>query len=81
MSIAVVAGFGISALLFHLSYMTGSYVLMSFQLIGFFVCMFLRGVHSATKTDYAMIAIPVNAVIYSAVVLILLRFFWRDETN
>jgi hypothetical protein len=45
----------------------------------FYVCMLLRGVHSATETDYALIAIPVNAVIYGAVILILLRVIWRAK--
>ena len=80
--IAVVSGFAISAVLFNLAYATRSSVLTIPQLIGFFVCMLLRGgVHSATKTDYALIALPVNAVIYAAVIFILLRVIWREETD
>jgi hypothetical protein len=81
MWIAVVAGFVISAVLFYLSYATRSSALMLPQSIGFFVCMFLRGVHSATKTDYALIALPINAVIYAAVILILLRVIRRGAPN
>lgn len=79
--IAIVIGFAISAVLFNLGYATHSTALYVPQFIGFYVCMLLRGVHSATETDFALIAIPVNAVIYGAVILILLRVFWRAKSN
>ena len=80
--IAVVIGFAISAALFNLAYATHSSVLEMPQLIGFLVCMLLRGgVHSATKTDYALIALPVNAAIYASVIFMLLRVIWRAKTN
>jgi len=79
--VAVVTGFAVSALLFHLTYMTRSKVLARPQFIGFFVCMFLRGVHSATKADYEFIALPINGVIYAAFILALLRIMWRAESN
>jgi len=80
--IAVVIGFAISAALFNLAYATHSTVLAIPQLIGFFCCMLLRGgVHNATKTDYALIALPVNAAIYAAVIFILLRVIRRAKSN
>ena len=51
------------------------------QLIGFFACMLLRGVHSATKMDYVLIALPINAVVYASVIFILLRLIWRAKSN
>ena len=82
LSIAVVTGFAISAVLFNLAYATHSTVLTAPQLIGFFVCMVLRGgVHAATKMDYALIALPVNAVIYAGVIFIVSRFIWRPASN
>ena len=80
--IAVVAGFAISAVLFNLAYALNSSVLTAPQLIGFFVCMLLRGgVHSATKMDYALIALPINAAIYAAVIFIVSRVVWRPNSN
>jgi len=79
--IAIAIGFAISAVLFNAVYATNSSFLTIPQLIGFFVCMLLRGVHSATKTDYALIALPVNAAIYAAIIFILLRVIWRAKSN
>jgi hypothetical protein len=79
--IAVVSGFAISAVLFNLAYAIHSTVLAAPQLIGFFVCMLFRGVHSATKMDYALIALPVNAAIYAAVIFIVSRVIWRPKSN
>jgi hypothetical protein len=80
--IAVVIGFSISAMLFNAAYATNSSFLTMPQLIGFFVCMLLRGgVHSATKADYALIALPVNGAIYAAIIFILLRVIWRAKSN
>jgi hypothetical protein len=78
--IAVVIGFAISAVLFSLGYLTHSRAVAMPQNIGFVVCMVLVGIHNATKSDYALIALPVNAVIYAAVVFILLRVVWRAKS-
>ena len=78
---AAIAGFGISALLWHLAGIERSYVLMYPQTVGIFVCMFLRGVHSATERDYRLIAIPVNGIIYSVVILNVFRLIWRAESH
>jgi hypothetical protein len=79
--IAIVIGSAISAVLFKLDYATHSAALYAPQFIGFYVCMLLRGVHTATETDYALIAIPVNAITYTTVVLILLRIIWRAKSS
>jgi hypothetical protein len=81
MWIAILIGFAISAVLFNLAYATHSSALTMPQFIGFYVCMLLRGVHSATKTDFALIAIPVNAVIYCAVIFILMRVIRRAKSS
>jgi len=51
------------------------------QLIGFYVCVLLRGIHAATKMDYVLIALPINAAIYSSVIFILMRVIWRAKPN
>lgn len=80
--IAGVTGFSISVVLFNLAYALNSSALTAPQFVGFFVCMLLRGgVHSATKMDYALIALPVNAVIYAAVIFIVSRLIWRSNPN
>ncbi len=71
--ISIVAGLCLSAVLFFSSYATQSTALFWPQAIGIFICWLLRGVHTATKADYALIAIPVNAVVYAAVILVLLK--------
>jgi hypothetical protein len=81
LQIAIVSGFVISAVLFNLSYVTHSSVLDAPQLIGFFVCMVFRGVHSATKMDYALIALPVNAAVYAVVIFIVSRIICRPKSN
>ena len=78
---ATIAGFGISALLYHLAVMEHSYVLMYPQTIGLFVCMFLRGVHSATERDYRLIAIPVNGIIYAVVILNVFGLISRTQSH
>src|ERR1019366_444984 len=79
--IALVAGVGLSAMLFWLSYATNSELLLWPQFVGFVVCIALRGVHSATKTDFAEIAIPINAAIYTGFVLVLLQVFRRADSK
>ena len=87
--IAVSGGCGVSALLFYFSYAIGSVsnsvvalLLTLPQYAGFLICMLLRGgIHSATKTDYALIGVPINAAIYAAVIYIVLRAFGRANPD
>ena len=37
----------------------------------FFVLWLIRGIHNATKTDYWMITMPANAILYAVVILLL----------
>jgi hypothetical protein len=69
--IAIPAGLLLSVFLFILSYATHSALLAWPQVIGFFSTMALRGVHSATKIDFAIIGIPANAVIYASLIFAL----------
>jgi hypothetical protein len=78
---SVISGSAASALLFYLSYATSSTLLFWPQYVGMVVCMALRGVHSATETDYAMIAIPINAVIYATGIFAMLRVFARRRRS
>jgi len=48
------------------------------QLIGWFATMMLLGVHSATKMHYAGIAIPINALVYAAIIFVVLRASRKD---
>jgi hypothetical protein len=58
-----------------------SHFLFWLQVIGWWPCIVFRGVHSATKTDFAVIGIPINAGIYAAVIFFLLRIFARIKTS
>jgi hypothetical protein len=73
--ISLGAGLAISGLLLWLSYATRSSALYLPQFAGFLACMLLRGVHSATKADYLLIALPTNAIVYAALIFALLRGF------
>ena len=79
--IALIAGFGASVLLFCASYATHGILLFWLQCAGFFICAALRGFDSATKTDYAEIAIPINAAIYAVLIFLLLRRFQRADSK
>ena len=43
------------------------------QFPGWFLCVLLRGIHSATTTDYVVIAIPINSAFYASIILVALR--------
>jgi len=45
--------------------------------LGFLICAMVRGIHVATKRDYALIALPINAAVYALVVFGLLRLVSR----
>lgn len=66
--VAVVIGILLSVVLFLLSYATRNEFLAAPQWAGFFITMLLRGIHSASKTDYALIGIPINAAIYALII-------------
>jgi len=68
---AALTGLLLSVLLYVLSYGTHNLALYWPQVIGFFLTMLLRGVHSASEADFAIICIPTNAVVYAAVILVL----------
>jgi hypothetical protein len=65
--VAAIAGISISAILLFLSYATRNDALYSPQALGFWLTMVLRGVDSATKADYALVAIPTNGLLYALV--------------
>ena len=79
--IALIVGLSLSAVLFWLSYAANSELLSWPQFVGFMVCIALRGVHSATKTDFAEIAIPINAAIYTGFVLVVLEVLRRPDSK
>jgi len=58
-----------------------SRLLFGLQLRGWRACIALRGIHSATKRDFAVIRIPANAAIYAAVIFRLLRIFAGIKTS
>lgn len=74
-------GLGASALLFYLPdyfpYAARFGFLADIQFVGIWVCMLLAGVHTASDVAYILIAIPINAVIYAAVILKALRLYRR----
>lgn len=66
--IAILAGLLLSAALYLLTYVTHSQFFYWPQMIGFYVTVLLRGVHSASKTDYVIIGIPTNAIVFASVI-------------
>jgi hypothetical protein len=79
--VAILAGLLLSSALFTGSRFTPNYFLYWLQAIGLYTCMVIRGVHTATKADFATIAIPVNAAIYALVVFGLMRFRAKRSTS
>jgi hypothetical protein len=77
--IAVAAGLFLSIALFVCSYAGRSYSLFLPQAIGFYVCAAVLGVHVASQADFAAIAIPVNAAIYSVIIFGLARIVGRKR--
>jgi hypothetical protein len=63
--VAILAGSLISVALFTAAYSFPHDFLYWPQAVGFYACIVLRGIHTATKTDFAIIGIPVNAAIYA----------------
>jgi hypothetical protein len=63
--IAAVIGLSLSTTVFILSCATRKPFMASPQFVGFYVCWRIFGFESASVTDYAFIALPVNAASYS----------------
>ena len=78
--IAALTGLFLSDALYLLSYRTHNHALYWPQAIGFFLTMLLRGVHSASETDFAVISIPTNALVYASVIFCLLSLAARRKT-
>jgi hypothetical protein len=78
--VAILAGLLISVALFFLAYSTRVSFLSWPQAIGFFACMAIVGIDSATKTDLATIAIPLNAAVYAVVILGLMRVLAKPKS-
>lgn len=80
----IAVGFGscVSVVLFLLSYATHSLFLTWLQVIGFFICILIRGIDSATKTDYVVISIPINAAIYALMIFGITTLWgrWRGSS-
>jgi hypothetical protein len=55
---AALGGLPLSVVLFLLFHVTFSPFVYWPQVVGIYVCMLLRGVHSASETDFALISIP-----------------------
>ena len=71
--IALIAGLGASVTLFVSGYALRS--LFWPQVVGFWLCMVLYGVHASTVTEMALIGIPTTALIYATVIFLMLRAF------
>jgi hypothetical protein len=65
--IAVAVGLLLSITLFGLSYATRSAILALPQFPGFYVCWRLFGFESATRSQYGLVGIPINAAVYSLI--------------
>lgn len=71
--IAGVAGIAISAALFISSYEFGSLVLFWPQVLGYYICILTCGFHTATRTDFLLIELPINAALYAVATYFLLK--------
>jgi hypothetical protein len=67
--IAAFSGLFLSVALYLISYGRHNHALLWPQAIGLYVCLLLRGVHSASETDFILISIPINAVVYALFIL------------
>jgi len=79
--VAILAGSLISVALYVGSYSAPIRFMFWLQAIGFYACMVIRGVHTATKTDFVMIAIPINAAVYAVVIFGLMRILTGKRTS
>ena len=85
--IAVIAGLLLAVVLWLASYWVGdshnvfNYFVFGLQFMGWWACIVLRGIHSATMRDFAEIGIPSNAVIYTAAIFCVLRIFARIKNS
>jgi hypothetical protein len=70
--IAALTGLFLSDALYLLSNRMLNKVLFWPQAIGFVLTMLLRGVHTASETDFAAISIPTNAFVHASVIFCLL---------
>jgi len=77
-SMALVGGLAASVLLYRLSSPKTEFLAYP-QIVGWLACILLRGIHTATTTDFVLIAIPINAAIYTLVIFLLLRKFGRSQ--
>jgi len=68
---AALGGLLLSVALYLLFHVTFSPLVYWPQTIGFFLTLLLRGVHSASKTDFVLISIPTNALVYASVIFCL----------
>jgi len=85
--IAVLAGLLLAVVLWLASYWMGdshnvfNYFVFGLQFMGWWACIVLRGIHSATMTDFGEIGIPINAVIYTAAIFCVLRILAKIKNS
>jgi hypothetical protein len=79
--IAVATGLSLSAMLFVLSYATRNPLLFFPPAVGFLLCAPALGLHSATKTDYALEALPIKVLIYALVILAFSPLWGRSRAS
>jgi hypothetical protein len=77
---ATLGGLLLSGALFLLFHVTFSPFVYWPQAIGFYVTMLLRGVHTASRTDFVIIGIPTNALVYASVIFCLSSLAARRKT-
>jgi len=79
--IAALTGLFLSDALYFLLYRTHNRALVWPQAIGLYVCMLLRGVHSASELDFVVISIPTNALIFALIIFSLSSLVARRKTT
>jgi hypothetical protein len=75
---ALVGGPAVSVLLYCLSSPKTEFLAYP-QIVGWLACILLRGIHTASVMDFVLIAVPINAAIYTLVIFLLLRKFGRSN--
>jgi hypothetical protein len=78
--IAILVGSVTSLALFLWSFQAHSHAPLWPQVMGFYACVMMRGLHTATKADYLAIMVPINALVYAAVIFIPLHLFARRSS-
>jgi hypothetical protein len=78
---AALIGLGASSMLLWLSYAFKSTVLFWPQAVGFWLCWMTLGIDNSSKADYWMTAMPLNAVLYAVLFIVVWTIFCKTHSH